>query len=199
MREYTGEGMGKDTWYKFKEFIEKYQEEHQERFNSLDIGNPMNFDLALRYPAKNSKGYVEEYACKRDWRNIEEHTGKLYLYEDLAHGGKKHNVGTYTYKWDTIKDQPIIERDIDDNKIKKLLNQWGKKNSRILKKLENNQPPPMSTEYYCSVIEHKGKRYQVNFHDGHGSPRLKGIAIVERGNCDEPFCTFKIKKKEDEN
>jgi len=187
--------MSKSTWVKIKKLYDAVQQKYQIRDNSIDIGNPMNFDTPLVYVV-NGKPSVE-FACKKEWKKIQPHEGALWLYDSLNHEGERYNVGTYSYKWDEQKDMPIIERNIDDEYVKELLTKWKKTNSIIFKKIVNNEPVSMSTEYYCGTKIHDGKKYQVGFHNGNGEPILKGIAIVEKGNCDEPFCNFKIKREEE--
>jgi hypothetical protein len=188
MEEARGKGFSKTTWQELKRFIELAEKSMLFRTNSIDIGNPMSFDVKLRYLQNGTVS--EEYACKREWRKVKNHKGNLYLYEDLEHGGNKHIVGNYKYYWDKDKDMPMIKRDIDEQKIQDLHREWGISESPILDKLKLNIPVSMSTEYFCGTMVHKGKKYQVNINNGKGEPILKGIAIVKQGNCDSPFCTF---------
>lgn len=188
MKEATGSGMSASTFVRIKDFLKKYQSENQLRVNSIDVGNPMNFDIPMKYIINGKE--VHEYACKKDWKEIEPHEGPLWLYRNLGHSGERFNVGIYKYWWDEKKDQPQLYRDIKEDQIKKLLKKWGKESSIIMDRLNKSLPISMSTEYYCSFETHNGKKYQRHFHNENGELKFRGIAIVERGNCDEPFCVF---------
>jgi hypothetical protein len=188
MQEVRGKGMSKDTFQAIKKFVELVEDANLFRTNSIDIGNPMSFDVKLRYMQNGSVS--EEYACKRAWKEVRNHKGSLYLYRDLAHGGNKEVVGTYKYWWDDQKDMPMIKRNYDDDRIRDLHKEWNIQESPILDKLKLGLPLSMSTEYFCSILTHNNKKYQVNLHNGRGENILKGIAIVKEGNCDDPFCSF---------
>jgi hypothetical protein len=189
MLEARGTGMSKSTWPKMKKFIELLEENNNFRINSIDIGNPMSFDVPLHYIQDGKR--VQEFACKREWKKLNSHKGILYMYENLEHGGTREVVGTYNYSWDKKSDMPTIQRDYDENKIRSLHEEWGYDTSPILDKLNIGVPLSMSTEYFCSTMKHNGKTFQVNMHNGKGQSILKGIAIVKHGNCDAPFCSFK--------
>jgi hypothetical protein len=159
--------------------------------NSLFLGNPMNFDIPLYYPDKDSKkGYIKEFACKRDWRKIENHTGNMYLYDDLEHSGNKYIVGTYKHWWDEKTDMPVIKYNIDEETIRELHQKLGYETSPILERIDNGLPPEMSTEYYSRIEKINGKKFQRDFMNSEGQPRLEGIAIVKAGNCDKDHCKF---------
>lgn len=199
MQDLTGEGMSPNTWTKFKKFIESYKEQGNFRFNSIVVGNPMSFDVTLRYNNPNGGRPLEEKVCPKEWKKISAHSGNLFLYENLGHGGKKKIVGNYDYWWDEKEDKSVVKMNYDDEKIINYLIKWGKEDSFMMDRLRKNQPLSMSTEYYCSVVKHDGTKYQMNFHDNDGNPKFNGIALVERGNCDDPFCTFEpIKEENDE-
>ena len=148
----------------------------------------MDFDVVLKYP-DNPEG---ELACGREWKKIVAHEGNLVVYEDLGHGGKAHKVGNYRYFWNEEEDKPILiyEKETVFENIKKVLNDLGIKDSVVQIKIENDQYPSISTEYYAGYKEHEGKLYQVNFHNSQFEPKFEQIAIVNRGNCDYPHCTF---------
>lgn len=188
MKEVRGKGMSKTTWGEMKRFLDIVDKANLFRVNSIDIGNPMNFDIPLYYIQNNKK--VAEHSCKREWKKVNKHTGPLYLYSSLEHSGHRENVGSYKYYWDKDKDMPMIHRDYDEDKIRTLHKNWGIETSPILDKLNLNLPLSMSTEYFCGTEKHNGKNYQVNIHNGKGEPILRGIAIVKHGNCDAPFCSF---------
>jgi hypothetical protein len=190
MADKIGWNMSNSTAQKIMQLVDLNQYFNTPRFNSIVVGNPMDFDTVLRYP-DNPQG---ERACKEAWKRINAHEGDLYLYEDLAHGGKRYNVGTYKYWWDDTEERPIVQYNKEQvyEKIEKLLNSWGVNNSNIQMKINSNMAPDLSTEYYCIVEERDGEKYQTNFHNRHGEPVFEGIAIVNRGNCAAPACKYEI-------
>jgi hypothetical protein len=192
MTEASGEGMSSKTWARFKKMLDLFEVSNNFRVNSEVIGNPMSFDVVLKY--NTPKGVSNELVCKKEWQKIVAHEGDLYLYEDLKHGGRKYNVGQYKYWYDDDKDEPVTSYNREEvyNSVRELLDSWDKKNTRMYNRMLKGLPLSLSTEYYCKTIKHNGKLYQTEFHDGHGEPTLKGIAVVDIGNCDEPFCNFEV-------
>ena len=78
--------------------------------------------------------------------------------------------------------------------MKYLLMDWKKTNSRVWNLINKGIPPALSTEYYCRTTKREGTTFQTNFHNGKGEPIFRGIAIVDIGNCDEPFCSYEVKE-----
>ena len=95
-------------------------------------------------------------------------------------------------QYNTCINKPIVKLNYDEGKIKKLLNQWGKQDSNLFQRLENNLPPEISTEYYCKPVEKDGKVLQINIHNAKMEPIYEGIAIVDFGNCNSNHCQFQI-------
>ena len=183
-------GMSNSTAQKIMALVKIHELNNLPRYNSIVIGNVMDFDVLLRYPdAPNG-----EKACKKEWIKINAHEGDLYLYEDLGHGGKRINVGKYKYWWDDKEGKNVVKYNKEEvfEAIEKLLNSWGVTNSEIQTKIKNGLAPDLSTEYYAGSIEVDGIIYQTNFHNRKGEPVFEGIAIVERGNCSAPACEYEI-------
>lgn len=181
--------MSKSTAYNIQDLLKYNAENHHFRTNSFIIGNPMDFDTILRY-ADNPTG---ELACKRAWKEIVAHDGDLVVYDDLGHGGRAHKVGNYKYFWSEEEDKPILIYDKEEvfENVNKILVRLGQEDSMIGMKIANGMIPDISTEYYAGMEIHDGVKYQVNFHDSNFEPKFERIAIVNRGNCSEPNCTFK--------
>lgn len=183
-------GMSNSTAQKIMALVKIHELNNLPRYNSIVIGNVMDFDVLLRYPdAPNG-----EKACRKEWIKINAHEGDLYLYEDLGHGGKRHNVGKYKYWWDDKENKNVVKYNKEEvfEAIEKLLNSWGVTNSEIQVKIKNGLAPDLSTEYYAGSMEVDGVVYQTNFHNRKGEPVFEGIAIVERGNCSAPACEYEI-------
>ncbi|MFX0208517.1 MAG: hypothetical protein ACFFDT_21210, partial [Candidatus Hodarchaeota archaeon] len=190
----TAQKLGVDTFGsrsidKVKDLVKKaeeYRKNNQIRYNSISIGNPMAFGIPLYYDIDGK--ISEEYPCPEAWQKIENHTGNLWLYEDLGHGGDRITVGTYEYYgWDEELDSPIVVFDYDDKLIRQKISNTD---SEIIKRLDTGLEPEMSTEYYCKTVDREGKTFQVDFRDAQGRPRFDGIAIVEFGNCPAGHCNF---------
>lgn len=183
-------GMSNSTAQKIMALVKIHELNNLPRYNSIVIGNVMDFDVLLRYPdAPNG-----EKACRKEWIKINAHEGDLYLYEDLGHGGKRHNVGKYKYWWDDKENKNVVKYNKEEvfEAIEKLLTSWGVTNSEIQVKIKNGLAPDLSTEYYAGTMEVDGVVYQTNFHNRKGEPVFEGIAIVERGNCSAPACEYEI-------
>jgi hypothetical protein len=157
----------------------KYQRwrKHEFKYNSIAVGDVMNFDIDLYYP-----GGIVERACKRDWNKIENHKGDLWLYEDQGHGGARIKVGDYDYK------DGKTTFDYDD----KVILENVPEDSNIARRINDGKAPEISTEYYCGSLVHNEISYQVDFHDALGRPRFDGIAIVDWGNCGAEACPVEV-------
>lgn len=179
--------------------VERYNEIHQLRYNNMSLGNPMAFDIPLFYEIDDQ--IVIEYPCPDAWKKIENHTGQLWLYEDLGHGGEKISVGSYEYYgWDEKKNIPLAKFEYNEKLIEDFIKKQGKYNdSNIIKRLKEGLEPEMSTEYFCKTVNRDGKVYQVDFRNSKGEPRFEGIAIVEFGNCPSDICLFERQNDYREN
>lgn len=182
--EVFGEGIGNKTWQKQRKIQNHLNMYYKLRFNSISIGNVMNFDIPLQY-IYNGKLSLE-YACKKEFMKIRKHNGSLFLYSDMNHGGRRVEVGDYEYWWDLEKDMPMAKFNYDNEKILKLVPE----DSVIAQRINAGLTPEMSTEYYAATKEIDGKLYQVKFRDLEGDNIFSGIAIVNKGNCGPPFCEF---------
>lgn len=184
-----GWNMSKNTAYNIIDLLRYNKQKHRPRYNSWIAGNPMDFDVILRYP-DNPNG---EKACKKEWKKINAHSGDLVIYDDLGHGGRAHKIGTYEYFWSEEQDRPVMiyEKESVYERLNAILEEMGQQDSMLYLKIQNNEPPSISTEYYAGSKIHEGVEYQVNFHDSNFEPRFERIAFVNAGNCDAPHCTFK--------
>ena len=177
--------VGKTTWEKFKD-LNNYS---QFRYNSA-IGNGMNFDIPLSY--KDNEGNIfQEYACKKEWKKIENHSGDLVIYDPMGktrgHSGDMVKVGTYDHWWDEDKDTSVERFNYDKEAILKMIPKDSPMAVRITAGLE----PEMSTEYFTGKpVKHNGKQYQVNFHNNKGERKYIRIALVDYGNCPTGACDF---------
>lgn len=183
--------MSKNTAYNFLSLV-KHLNKMIWRCNSIAMGNEMAFTMPLYY--QNASGGIDiEYACPEAFKKVKNHVGKLYLYPDLGHVGKKINVGTYERMgWDDEQNIPITKFDYDEKKIEELLAKWNKLDSNIMERITKGLMPEMSTEYYCKPIESNGKILQTEIHNSEGAPIYEGIAIVDYGNCDSNHCEFTL-------
>ena len=182
--EVFGEGIGNKTWQKQRKIQDHLNMYYKMRFNSISVGNVMNFDVPLQY-IYNGRLSVE-FACKKEFKKIRKHNGSLYLYSDMEHGGSRITVGDYEYWWDNDKDIPMAKFNYDNKKILELVPE----DSIIAQRINAGLTPEMSTEYYAATKEIEGKKYQVKFRDLAGDNVFSGIAIVNKGNCGPPFCEF---------
>lgn len=182
--EVFGEGIGNKTWQKQRKIQDHLNNYYKLRFNSISIGNVMNFDIPLHYIINGKESL--EFACKKEFKKIRKHNGSLFLYSDMGHGGKRTEVGDYEYWWDDEKDMPMGRLNYDTEKILKLV----PPDSVIAQRINAGLTPEMSTEYYAFNIEKDGKSYQMKFRDLDGDNVFSGIAIVNKGNCGPPFCEF---------
>ena len=183
--EVFGEGIGNKTWQKQRKIQDHLNNYYKLRFNSISIGNVMNFDIPLHYIVDGKE--THEFACKKEFMKIRKHNGSLFLYADMGHGGTRTEVGDYEYWWDEEKDMPMGRLNYDTEKILKLV----PKDSIIAQRINAGLTPEMSTEYYAANREVDGKSYQIKFRDLEGDNVFSGIAIVNKGNCGPPFCEFK--------
>jgi len=182
--EVFGEGIGNKTWQKQRKIQNHLNMYYKPRFNSISIGNVMNFDIPLRYIVEGKE--IHEFACKKEFKKIRRHNGSLFLYSDMGHGGTRTVVGDYEYWWDEEKDMPMGRLNYDTEKILKLVPE----NSIIAQRINAGLTPEMSTEYYAANREVDGKSFQIKFRDLDGDNVFSGIAIVNKGNCGPPFCEF---------
>ena len=179
-----GEGIGNKTWQKQRKIQDHLNQYYKMRFNSISVGNVMNFDVPLQYIYNGKLSIV--YACKKEFKKIRKHNGSLFLYSDMEHGGRRTVVGDYEYWWDEEKDYPMAKFNYDSEKILKMVPE----DSAIAQRINAGLTPEMSTEYYAATKEIDGKKYQVKFRDLDGDNVFSGIAIVNKGNCGPPFCEF---------
>jgi len=165
-----------------------FTEEFNFRYNSMSLVKVMDFNTDLWYP--NGKGgYFRERVCKNAFKEIEDHSGPLKLYENRTHG--KYNglgddyivVGTYEYSW--VDDTPIAKFDYD----KELILENVSPTSTIAMRINAGLEPEMSTEYFTGKsVMHEGIMRQVGIKDDYGRPRFRGIAIVDEGKCNSGQC-----------
>jgi len=183
--------MSNNTAYNFLNLV-KHLNSNVWRCNSIAIGNEMAFTMPLYY--QNASGGIDvEYACSDAFKKVKNHVGKLYLYPNLGHEGKKVNVGTYErIGWNDEVNKPILKLNYDEDKIVELLTKWNKLNSNLMNRISQKLVPEMSTEYYCLPQEKDGKILQTNIHNSKGEPIYQGIAIVDYGNCSSEHCQFNI-------
>ena len=154
------------------------------RFNSTFIGTPMDFDIALYYPAIGG-GVNKEYACKRDWKKF---TNGKRVKIQLFHNNEQHVVGDGLYSWDDATDKPVITTDLDRADLLVRLEQIGAKDTRLYNRIAAGEPIPISTEYNATIIIHNGKKFQMEFRD-------LGLALVNQGNCPDNLCAL-VEKQE---
>ena len=188
--EVFGEGIGNKTWQKQRKIQDHLNMYYKLRFNSLSIGNVMDFTIPLQYIYDGKLSL--EYACKEEFKKIRKHNGSLYLYSDMAHGGHRYTVGDYEYWWDNEKDMPMAKFNYDKEKILALVPE----DSIIAQRINAGLEPSMSTEYYANTKKIDGKLMQYNYRNLEGDNIFKGIAIVNKGNCGPPFCEFEEEVKE---
>lgn len=154
------------------------------RFNSTFIGTPMDFDIALYYPALGG-GVNKEYACKRDWKKF---TNGKSVKIQLFHNNEQHVVGDGLYGWDDATDKPVITTDLNRAELLVRLEQIGAKDTRLYNRIAAGEPIPISTEYNATIKIHNGKKYQMQFRD-------LGLALVNQGNCPDNLCAL-VEKEE---
>ena len=184
------DGMSNTTAQKIMALVTINEEYNKSRYNSVVVGNVMDFDILLRYP----DAPLGEKACEKAWKKINAHEGDLYIYEDLGHGGKRINVGKYKYWWDDKESKNVITYNKEEvfDAIERVLDYLGITDSAIQLKINEGFAPDLSTEYYCGTEQRGGITYQVNFHNRHGEPIFEGIAVVAKGNCSIPACDYEI-------
>ncbi|KKN60490.1 hypothetical protein LCGC14_0531360 [marine sediment metagenome] len=188
--EVFGEGIGNKTWQKQRKIQDHLKLHYQLKFNNLAVGNVMDFDIPLPYLYPT--GLSIEFACKEEFKKIRKHNGTLSLYSDMAHGGRRVNVGDYEYWWDKEKDMPMARFNYDKEKILSLV----PKDSEIAQRLNAGLTPGMSTEYFADTKMIKGKKMQYNYRNIDGDNVFTRIAIVNGGNCKAPFCNFEEEVEE---
>ena len=188
--EVFGEGIGNKTWQKQRKIQDHLKLHYKLRFNSISLGNVMNFDIPLLYIFNGKK--VHEFACKEEFKKIRKHNGSLFLYSDMAHGGRRTIVGEYEYFWDKEKDMPMGRLNYDKEKILALVPE----DSQIAQRLNAGLTPEISTEYYADNKMIEGKNMQFRFRNIDGDNVFRGIAIVNKGNCGPPFCNFEEEVEE---
>ena len=182
--EVFGEGIGNKTWQKQRKIQDYLKLHYRLKFNNLAVGNIMDFTIPLPYIYPN--GLSIEFACKEEFKKIRKHNGSLSLYSDMAHAGRRVDVGTYEYWWDEEKDMPMAKFNYDSEKILSLV----PKDSEIAQKINAGLTPGMSTEYFADTKMIDGKKMQYNYRNFEGDNVFTRIAIVNGGNCKPPFCNF---------
>lgn len=188
--EVFGEGIGNKTWQKQRKIQDYLNLHYRLRVNALSVGNVMNFDIPLQYIYNGIPQL--EYACKKEFKKIRKHNGDLFLYSNMSHSGRRTVVGDYLYWWDEEKDMPMAKFNYDNEKILALVPE----DSIIAQRLNAGLEPEMSTEYYADTKTIDGKLMQYNYRDFVGDNIFQGIAIVNKGNCGPPFCSFEEEAEE---
>lgn len=182
-----GHTFGNSTLDYIKEIIklnEAYQYEEVFRANSIEIGKPMDFTIALKYRNKTDPRKIdEEFACKKDWR---EFLTNGYESEIRLYHGPTEAVGTAKWSWNTETDEPVLEVDYDRENVMRIMESKGYTNRRLYHKLKNGDPAPLSTEYFARVENIDGKSFQRG---------LKGLSVVlvDQGNCPDDLCNLQPK------
>jgi hypothetical protein len=177
----TNSSIGKDTFYKFKDALPALMDwldtHDQRRYNEVNIGKSMDFNHPLHYPGIDHP----EYVCREDWiASVAGTTVPLQIYhENMAYPA---GVVQFSKNPDSGEDAYIYDRE----EVLRVLEQIGKKNGRLYKKLMAGETPAISTEYDCDTKwndEHK-VWLQRNF-------RNVSVALVDQGNCPDWLCALK--------
>ena len=121
----------------------------------------MNFNIAYYYPTPDGN-FIKTYVDKTEWMKIEPHRGDLWLYENLGHAGNRISVGTYDYCWDYKLNAAIATFRYYPDLIVNFVRDINRK-SNIIRRIEADLTPEMSTEYIAGFLRRDGKIWCSGF------------------------------------